>query len=175
MIKAVISLFPVHTCQGSLREQGGFGKTHTAVSEWDKRKLPALSKTPSAFSFTILSICHLSHLLSAWCHGNKGKWRLPSFLEWKMSPMGSCIWTLGPLGVELFEDLIESLGGRALTEEVCHWGRLWGYMDSSHFLFFLSFLYMDGNVSIQLPAPTAVPYLPCHDGVFPSHAIIQNK
>lgn len=52
-----------------------------------------------------------------------------------------------------------SLAGRSVSLEV---GRFWGFIASSHFIFSL-LLVCGQNVNSQLPAPVAVPYLPCYD------------
>lgn len=66
---------------------------------------------------------------------------LPLPLLWfeqkKMSPIGSCIWTLGPLLVELLGKVKEPLGRRVLLEEVHHWGWLWDYIAWLHLILFL--------------------------------------
>lgn len=55
--------------------------------------------------------------------------------EWKLSPTGSCAWTLSPQLVAPFGDVMGLLRDVALMEEVCHWE--WGY-SIPHFLFMLS-------------------------------------
>lgn len=45
------------------------------------------------------------------------------WLEWEMSPTGSCIWILLPWLVALFGDVMELQGGGGLLEEGCHSGQ----------------------------------------------------
>lgn len=52
-------------------------------------------------------------------------------LNMKVSPMDSCVWTLGPQLMVLPQKVVECLGGGVLVEEVLYWGQTLRLIDGS--------------------------------------------
>lgn len=94
-----------------------------------------------------------------------GTWHLCCF-EWAKSLLGSHIWTLGFRFLALFEKAREPLGGRALLEEVPHWGQaLRGHSLGLAQLLLcpLCSVFVTADVISRLPALAACSCLPHHN------------
>lgn len=143
--------------------------THTVVSEWDKRKLPALSKIPSVFSLLSPVTCPIPSLpdgSEGYCHCENEKcppWALvfehPVPWGWNCLRILWNLWEGGPC--------------RRKSATGVGFDGIWTRLTSCSL--FPSRTWMEMWALWTPPAPTAVPYLPYHDGLLPSNAVIQNK
>lgn len=79
-------------------------------------------------------ICEPEHIFSSLklffgCHDTKPT----TVVWWKISSIGSWIWTIGCQLVALFGEAVKPLGDGALKEEVSHWSRLREFLSLAHF------------------------------------------
>lgn len=72
------------------------------------------------------------------------------WIEYRMSPVSSRVWTLGPLLVALFQETLEPLGGETSLDEVSHLGLVLMLCTQAPFLVWFLPLTLEGGGMSQL-------------------------